>query len=918
MRKLVLLCFTILIFLTPKLSADEEAIIYGHVLNSEGETLLHVKVNLISEKIKKTTFTDEKGFYKFNFLPSDNYILKYKLKNYQTLIKKIFVSPSSILNIDVTLKRKIQKTPFISKEQLLVDYSSTRIGSLMDKMNFEELPASRNIWSILENQEPSAVTNRIDVGGFWNGIPALFSSRGSCSWTQNAFLLNGMDVTNPYQPGLPIFYPDFDSFSLMEITNASHPAEYLCPGGYINLIPKEGEEAFKGKLQLYYASHITQDSNITSKLREEGINEVNRFNYYWDFNFNLSGPLIKNKLFFFTSWTTNLLSRKIAGFSEFDDISIYSGFVNITYRLSKSKLNFLWTGQIIKLPTENAEKNVPFSSTNNTKKKYGLYQIKWAKKINENLLFNSGINYAHTYIDSKFQDEISEQSGIELFHDIYSGIAPFQKFLELNNFSLKTDIIKINYFSNAINKFKIGINFQRKNYVQNLAVFDNVHLQFFEKKPFGVVKYNTPIKSEGKIYDFNLFTENTICFRNGLSFYFGLNLSISRGVPPEENLNNARIKWINLAPRFGLIFPLSKNKRTAMKIAFSRFYWQFPLSYLEYGNLSSMGGRLFEWNDLNSDNQYQEGEEGKILRVFGPYYSAIDEKIKRPHTNELAVSFVHDFGHRLKFSITGFLRHNKNLIETVNIGVPFTSYYPVKVYDIGDDYVEGTMDDRIYTVFNQNPESLGKDFFLLTNPENYNSTYYGLDILFLQKFSEKWQFYFSFTATKAIGLASPGNDEYTNDQGVIGSLFDNPNTLINTRSRFNFDRAFVGKLGFNIYLPLNFHLSGVVKYYDGRPFARRLIIKGLNQGPIFIMAGLRGHERDGKMRTEYNLTADLRLEKRIKIKDSFIRIILDIFNLTNMNLATREYDLTGYQFPLRYATEIQSPRVARIGIIYEF
>ncbi|MCP2519470.1 carboxypeptidase-like regulatory domain-containing protein [Candidatus Aminicenantes bacterium AC-335-K20] len=900
-----------------KASADEDAIIYGHVLNTENKPLFPAKVSLIGKKVSRIKFSDKRGFYKFNFLPSGDYILKCEFRNYQTSTKKIFISPSSILNIDVILRTEIDKEHSISG-QPLIDYSSTKIGSLMDKLNFEELPVSRNIWSILENHEPCAVTNRIDVGGFWNGIPAFFSSRGSCSWTQNAFLLDGMNITDPYQPGLPVFYPDFDSFDLMEVVNASHPIEYLSPGAYINLIPKEGVKDFRGKFQLYYASQITQDTNITSKLREEGINEVNRFNYYWDLNFNLSGPLLKNKIFFFTSWTTNLLSRKIAGFSPPNEINLYSGFLNITYRSLKSKLNFLWTGQSIKLPTENARKNIPFSSTNNAKKKYAVYQIKWEKKIGEDMLFNLGINRANGYVDSRFQELVSEQSGIELFHDKYYGIAPFQRLLKFNNLSFRTYLLKITYFSNWLDKFKIGINLQRKKYNLDLTVFDNVHLQFFEGKSFGVIKYNTPILVEGEIYDLSLFSENTICFKNGLSAYIGLNLSISKGILPGEDFNNARIDWINFAPRFGLVIPLSKTKETAIKIGLSRFYWQFPLSYLEYGNPNSLGGELYRWYDFNLDSQYQFGEEGEILRVLGPYYSAIDENIKRPYTNELSISFIHDFAHKLKLRISGFLRYNRDLIETVNIGVPFSSYYPVKIHDIGDDYIEGTRDDRIYIVFNQDKETLGKDFFLLTNPDNYNSKYYGLDILFLQKFSDRWQFYFSFTATKAIGLASPGNDEFTNDQGVIGSLFDDPNTLINTRSRFNFDRAFVGKLGFNINLPHGFHLSGVVKYYDGRPFARRLIIKGLNQGPIFIMAGLRGHERDGKMRTEYNLTADLRLEKRIKIKNTYLRLIFDIFNLTNANLATREYDLTGYQFPLRYATEIQSPRVARLGIVYEF
>ena len=169
---------------------------------------------------------------------------------------------------------------------------------------------------------------------------------------------------------------------------------------------------------------------------------------------------------------------------------------------------------------------------------------------------------------------------------------------------------------------------------------------------------------------------------------------------------------------------------------------------------------------------------------------------------------------------------------------------------------------------------------------------------------------------KIIVNSRPFEDYFTRESHRL--IIQQPLELTNVRSRFNFDRAFVGKFGFNYLVTKSFRVSGVLKYYDGRPFARRLIIKGLNQGPFYIMAGKRGHERNGKMRTEYNLTLDLRLEKKFKIKDDCLRLMIDIFNLLNGNLATREYDLTGPKFPLRPATEIQSPRVIRIGFSYDF
>jgi hypothetical protein len=63
---------------------------------------------------------------------------------------------------------------------------------------------------------------------------------------------------------------------------------------------------------------------------------------------------------------------------------------------------------------------------------------------------------------------------------------------------------------------------------------------------------------------------------------------------------------------------------------------------------------------------------------------------------------------------------------------------------------------------------------------------------------------------------------------------------------------------------------------------------------------------------------DLRLEKTIALGSARGRVFLDAYNIFNWALATQENEWTGPEFPLRYATEIQSPRVIRLGVRYEF
>jgi hypothetical protein len=66
------------------------------------------------------------------------------------------------------------------------------------------------------------------------------------------------------------------------------------------------------------------------------------------------------------------------------------------------------------------------------------------------------------------------------------------------------------------------------------------------------------------------------------------------------------------------------------------------------------------------------------------------------------------------------------------------------------------------------------------------------------------------------------------------------------------------------------------------------------------------------------MTHDIRLEKIVSLGGSRLRIILDGFNIFNQRLAVAENEWTGPEYPLRYATEIQSPRIIRLGFAYEF
>ncbi len=173
-------------------------------------------------------------------LPLGCYKIRFEAQGYKSHIQeRVFLEPSQSLYLKVILSSKEKKDKSSSKV-LLLDYSNSLHQTILDKFQIQESPSAHNVWALVENQDLSATTNRIDVGGLWGSIPALFSSRGGSSWTQNIYLLNGLDVTDPYWTGMPLFFPDFNTLHYTQLINAGYPSSALSPGAYFNLLTQEG------------------------------------------------------------------------------------------------------------------------------------------------------------------------------------------------------------------------------------------------------------------------------------------------------------------------------------------------------------------------------------------------------------------------------------------------------------------------------------------------------------------------------------------------------------------------------------------------------------------------------------------------------------------------------------------------------
>jgi hypothetical protein len=178
----------------------------------------------------------------------------------------------------------------------------------------------------------------------------------------------------------------------------------------------------------------------------------------------------------------------------------------------------------------------------------------------------------------------------------------------------------------------------------------------------------------------------------------------------------------------------------------------------------------------------------------------------------------------------------------------------------------------------------------------------------------------SFMAVKSYGPTNPGNSVIENDAGVIGALFQDPNTAIHAAGRSYFDRAYVAKAELVATLPKRLggiELANRAAYMDGLPFGRRLLVTGLPQGPFLVAATVRGSPEGGN-RAEYVLNWNLRVGRTVRVPGGSLRLALDVFNVLNGGNKIQESDIGGPQFNQRLPVAIQPPRYARVNIEYQF
>src|SRR5712691_4715669 len=280
--------------------------ISGTVRDQKGAVVPRAEVSIQSEGtgISRTVNSDDNGFYLANSLPAGRYTVSTAPSGFKKTVAAgvdLHVAENKVVNLDLQVGQ-VSETVTVSSDASPVETRSGELSSLISEKQVTELPLNGRNYAQLALMVPgvSPVTQAGAGGAFGTAGTGLdshvdMSVNGNQSnanlWTVDG--VNNMDVGSN---ATLLVFPSIDSIQEFRVERNSFSAEYgQAQGAVINLITKGGSNQFHGGGFEFFRSDKLNNNDFFLQKAGQPKSKLKYNNY----GFNFSGPIKKNKIFFF-------------------------------------------------------------------------------------------------------------------------------------------------------------------------------------------------------------------------------------------------------------------------------------------------------------------------------------------------------------------------------------------------------------------------------------------------------------------------------------------------------------------------------------------------------------------------------------------------------------------------------------------
>jgi hypothetical protein len=282
--------------------------ITGTVRDPQGAAVPKAEVTITDEKTgaSRTVSATEDGFYNATSLPAGVYSISTAPAGFKKTITtsvELHVNENKTVNLDLQVGQ-VTETVTVTSEAAPVELRSGEVSSLISEKQVTELPLNGRNYAQLALMVPgvSPVTQAGAGGAFATNGTGLnagvdMSVNGNQS-NSNLWTVDGVNNMDVGSNRTLLVFPSIDSIQEFRVERNSFSAEFgQAQGAVVNLITKGGSNDFHGSFFEFYRNDALNANNFFLNRAGQPKPQLDYNNY----GGNFSGPIVKNRIFFFWS-----------------------------------------------------------------------------------------------------------------------------------------------------------------------------------------------------------------------------------------------------------------------------------------------------------------------------------------------------------------------------------------------------------------------------------------------------------------------------------------------------------------------------------------------------------------------------------------------------------------------------------------
>jgi hypothetical protein len=995
-KRLLALAFLILAS-TTGLAQTATGNVFGSVTDASGAVLPGASVSISGEAGTRATVTGSDGTFRFLNMDYGDYKVSVSLAGFSTVSRAVTIITGSNSQVNVTLAvGGMSDTVEVSAEAPLVDVKKRGTSTTLSTSDLRDTPNSRDPWGIM-NQVPGALIDRVNIAGNENGQQASIAGKGSAA-ADRVWSLDGLVVTDMSATGSSPTYFDFDAFQEINVTTGGGDLTMQTGGFGMNLVTKRGTNTFHGGARFLSTDEKYQSSNIDAVKNQLLIGNANRLrggvghcnagtgereyaNYIdsiKDYGFDLGGPILKDKLWFYGTYgKQDIKLCGVAGSPDDTLLPSYNFKLNwqATSNTMVSGYYFLGSKQKFgRSPgTGYTEEDGVLWDQDNAYTDGGLPGGLTKLEINHTFSPSLFVSAKAAYYDTGFGLLARGDKTKSYTYDDAGGVALGTYVDYLSVRPQKTANVDGSYFRAGMGgNHELKFGFSYRDMLTNSATRYNgnglVGQSYNgpgtggganEARIYrdGVVEYGGKYASA---YIGDIFTRDRLTVNVGARIDRQSAKNLASEAPANKSFPNLlpalkfggsaedSISWTDISPRVGMSYALTESRKTVMRLSLARYAGQ-----LSYGNVAGATGQnpvavsylAYGWNDLNGDRFVQPNEV--LLNNFigasnvdpnnpaavGSTPNQIDRDLKSKKDNEVVLGLDHELGSN--FAIGGALTYRRTtdwqytprlsaLCPTgVNCAIvgpsSYTANAPVSRVIAGQTYTAQT--------YSPNADLVAAGGFgrYRTNQDGYSTTFKGLELTLNKRMANRWRarvalslndWTENFEGTPVSGNSgTPGSGNPTR-QDIAGlENGGQVSVLAGGSGKAAFYSSFKWQVFASAGVDLPASLDLSASFF-GRQGGLLPVILRVGAGADGTLNALTSGPVDReRYATLHNL--DLRLARNSKVGRITITPSVELFNVFNTDITLGVFrQATSANF--RRIDDLVSPRILRIGARVSF